>query len=270
MTTLSETMATITEAVTEVMTEAVTTGAADGADATFSAFLYKGWLGILGEQGELPHIAIYIGAIVLCALLGYFLGSVNFAVVISRLKFHDDIRNHGSGNAGATNMMRTYGKAAGIATLAGDIMKGIVTVMIARMLVGEVWAYLAGMCCVIGHAYPCYYRFKGGKGVAVTAAIALILEPVAFLVIFAVFAIVVGFTKYVSLGSVMGALMYPLILHNILESRFGHSDIRMIFVFVICFLVIWLHRENIKRLQEGRENKISFKKGKKKGKNEEK
>jgi glycerol-3-phosphate acyltransferase PlsY len=258
MTTVYETLAPVTEAVTDAVTDAVVS---EG--VTFSEFLYKGWLGILGERGSLPHVAIYFAVIVLCALLGYFLGSVNFAVVISRLKFHDDVRNHGSGNAGATNMMRTYGKAAGIATLAGDILKGVVAVMIARFLVGEVWAYMTGMFCVIGHAYPCYYRFKGGKGVAVTAAIALTLEPLAFLLIFSVFAIIVGFTKYVSLGSIMAALMYPLFLNNILESRFGHADLRMLFVFVICILVIWLHRENIKRLQEGRENKISFKKDKK-------
>ncbi len=266
MTTLHETVAPVTEVLTDAVTEAV---GSEG--VTVSEFLYKGWLGILGEQGSLPHVAVYVAVIALCALLGYFLGSLNFAVVISRLKFHDDVRNHGSGNAGATNMMRTYGKGAGIATLTGDILKGVVAVVIARLLVGEVWAYLAGMCCVIGHAYPCYYRFKGGKGVAVTAAIALVLEPFAFLLIFAVFAIVVGFTKYVSLGSIMAALMYPLFLNSILQSRYdGHADQRMIFVFVICFLIVWLHRENIKRLHEGRENKIRFKKDKNKGKSEEK
>ncbi len=231
--------------------------------------LYKGWLGILAEKGSL-HVAFYFAAIALCAALGYFLGSINFAVVISRVKFHDDVRNHGSGNAGATNMMRTYGKGAGIATLGGDILKAVVTVLIARLLVGEVWAYLAGMCCVLGHAFPCYYRFKGGKGVAVTAAVALILEPLAFLCLLAIFALIVGFTKYVSLGSVMSALIYPLILHNIVSSRYGGSDLRLVFVFVICFLVVWLHRENIKRLLEGKENKINLKKGKTDGKNEEK
>ena len=250
-----------------VITEAVT-GALESGGNTLSDFFYKGWLGILAEQGSIP-LALWIMAIVLCALLGYFLGSVNFAVVISRVKFHDDIRNHGSGNAGATNMTRTYGKAAGIATLAGDILKAVVTVSIARLLVGDVWAYLAGMCCALGHAFPCYYRFKGGKCVAVTAAMALVLEPIAFLFIFLIFAVIVGFTKYVSLGSIASAMFYPLILHNILESRFGHGDLRIIFVFVICGLVVWLHRENIKRLLAGTENKIDLKKKNKDGKKEE-
>lgn len=251
-----------------VLTEAVT-GAVEPGTTTLSEFFYKGWLGLLAEEGSVP-LALWIGAIVFCAFLGYFLGSVNFAVVISRVKFHDDIRNHGSGNAGATNMTRTYGKAAGIATLAGDIFKAIVTVLIARLLVGDIWAYLAGMCCALGHAFPCYYRFKGGKCVAVTAAMALALEPLAFFFIFLIFAVIVGFTKYVSLGSVASAMFYPLILHNILSSRYGHGDLRIIFVFVICALVVWLHRENIKRLLAGTENKIDLKKKKKDGKKEEK
>ncbi|MBQ4064607.1 MAG: glycerol-3-phosphate 1-O-acyltransferase PlsY [Clostridia bacterium] len=237
---------------------------------TFSELMYMGWLGYEATEKGSLSVGIYIAAVVFCALLGYLLGSINFAVVISRVKFKDDVRNHGSGNAGATNMMRTYGKAAGVATLGGDILKAVVAVLITRLLVGEVWAYLAGMCCVIGHAFPCYYRFKGGKGVAVTAAVALVLEPLAFLFLLLTFAVIVGFTKYVSLGSVMSALIYPLILHNIVSSRYGGSDLRMIFVFVICFLVVWLHRENIKRLLEGKENKINLKKGKKDGKNGEK
>ena len=254
----------ITEAVTEAITEA-----AGESGITLSEFFYKGWLGLLAEQGSVS-VAIWIMAIVFCALLGYFLGSINFAVVISRVKFHDDIRRHGSGNAGATNMTRTYGKGAGMATLAGDILKTVISVLLARLLVGDVYAYLTGMCCALGHAFPCYYRFKGGKCVAVTAAMALVLEPFAFFAIFAIFTIMVGFTKYVSLGSIAAALFYPLILHNILGVRYGHGDLRVIFVFVICALVIWLHRENIKRLLNGTENKINLKKGKKDSKKEEK
>lgn len=251
--------------ITEALTDAVT----DTAGVTLDELFYKGWLGLLAEQGRIS-IALWMGAIVACALIGYFLGSVNFAVVISRLKFKDDIRRHGSGNAGATNMTRTYGKAAGVATLAGDILKAIVSVLIARFLVGDIWAYLAGMCCALGHAFPCYYRFKGGKCVAVTAAMALALEPLAFLAIFLIFVVMVGFTKYVSLGSISAALFYPLILHNILVSRLGRDDLRILFVFAICALVVWLHRENIKRLLTGTENKIDLKKKKQDSKKEEK
>ena len=259
----------VSESVTQAVTDAVSGAVGSEGGLTLREFLFKGWLGLLGEQGKI-HPAVWVLAIIVCALLGYFLGSINFAVVISRLKFHDDIRNHGSGNAGATNMSRTYGKGAGVATLLGDIMKTIVAVLVARLLCGEVIGYLTGMCCALGHAFPCYYKFKGGKCVAVTAAMALTLEPLAFLAILAIFAVVVGFTKYVSLGSIAAACFYPLILYNILQSRYGHGNLSVIFVFLTCILIVWLHRENIKRLSEGKENKFSFSKGAKKKNNEEK
>ncbi len=249
-----------TTAVTEVITEAVTESLPSG--ITMAEFSFKGLLGILAEKGEI-HIAVWIAAIILCAALGYFAGSINFAVVISRLKFKDDIRKHGSGNAGATNMSRVYGKSAGIATLCGDIFKTVITVLIARLLCGDIIAYAAGMFCAIGHAFPCYYKFKGGKCVAVTAAMALTLDPVAFLFIFIAFAIVVLGTKYVSLASISAALMYPIVLYNILDVRYQQSDLRVVFVFITCALVVFLHKDNIKRLLNGTENKFSFKKGKK-------
>ena len=250
-----------------VLTEAVTGAVEPGAN-TLGEFFYKGWLGLMAEKGEVP-VMLWIVAVILCALMGYLLGSLNFAVVISRLRFHDDIRKHGSGNAGATNMTRTYGKGAGLATLLGDIMKAIISVMIARLVCGETIAYLTGMFCAFGHAFPCYYRFKGGKCVAVTAAIALALEPVVFLTIFAIFALVVFVTKYVSLGSIAAAFFYPLILHRMIMNR-GYGHLSILFVTIICFLVIWLHRENIKRLLDGKENKFSFGKSQKQKNSDEK
>lgn len=248
-----------TAALTEPITTSLSSAGENG--VSLAEFFYKGWLGLLAEEGKVT-LPIYIAVIALCAVIGYLLGSINFAVVISRLKFHDDVRRHGSGNAGATNMTRTYGKAAGIATLLGDILKAVVSVMIARILVGDIWAYLAGLCCALGHAFPCYYKFKGGKCVAVTAAIALALEPFAFLLLFAIFAIMVGFTKYVSVGSIFAALMYPVILHNIVSGR-GYGHLSVIFVMILSLLVVFLHRENIKRLLDGKENKFYLKKGKK-------
>ena len=249
-----------------VTTEAV--GSVSGGALSLGEVLYKGWLGILHERGQFS-LPFYIAAIVLCAVMGYLLGSINFAVVISRLKFHDDIRNHGSGNAGSTNMSRTYGKAAGLMTLLGDLSKAIVSVLIARLLMGEVVAYMTGMFCALGHAFPCYYRFKGGKCVAVTAAMALVLEPTVFLWLLLIFVVMVGFTKYVSLGSIMAALMYPVILHNLVMTR-QRGYLSVLFVVVIALLVLWLHRDNMKRLLNGKENKFSFKKEKKEGKNAEK
>lgn len=248
----------VTNAVSAAVTDAVTESIPEGY-VTVRELLYKGWLGLLAEKGEIP-LWLWISAIVFCAVLGYLLGSINCAVVISKLKYGDDIRKHGSGNAGATNMSRTYGKSAGIATLLGDVLKTVAAVSVARFLCGDVIAYMTGMFCALGHAFPCYYGFRGGKCVAVTAAMALALDPVVFVIAFAVFALVLAGTKYVSLASISAALMYPLVLNNLMTIRYGHGDLRIVFALAVCVLIIFLHRENIKRLIDGKENKFSFKK----------
>lgn len=234
----------VTNAVSAAVTDAVTESIPEGY-VTVREFLYKGWLGLLAEKGEIP-LWLWISAIVFCAVLGYLLGSINCAVVISKLKYGDDIRKHGSGNAGATNMSRTYGKSAGIATLLGDVLKTVAAVSVARFLCGDVIAYMTGMFCALGHAFPCYYGFRGGKCVAVTAAMALALDPVVFIIAFAVFALVLAGTKYVSLASISAALMYPLVLNNLMKIRYGHGDLRIVFALAVCVLIIFLHRENIK------------------------
>ena len=151
----------VINAVSAAVTDAVTESIPEGY-VTVREFLYKGWLGLLAEKGEIP-LWLWISAIVFCAVLGYLLGSINCAVVISKLKYGDDIRKHGSGNAGATNMSRTYGKSAGIATLLGDVLKTVAAVSVARFLCGDVIAYMTGMFCALGHAFPCYYGFRGGN-----------------------------------------------------------------------------------------------------------
>ena len=147
-----------------------------------------GLIAYLGEETAaggyqiplIPHIL----AIILCAAIAYFLGSLNFAIIISKYKFHDDIRNYGSGNGGLTNMMRTYGKKAAAFTLLGDVMKAVVSVLLGMLIAGESGAYLAGFFCVFGHSFPIYYGFKGGKGVLTTAAMVLCLDPLVFLILF--------------------------------------------------------------------------------------
>ncbi len=223
--------------------------------------MLRGHIGYLADLGKVQNW-VYIVAVVFFALLGYFLGSMNFAVIISKIKFGEDIRTKGSGNAGATNMSRTYGKAAGAATLVGDILKAVLPVFIAKMLVGEMFGYLTGLACALGHAFPCYYKFKGGKCVAVTAAVILVMEPLAFLFLALIFAVVVFGTKYVSLGSVFTALISPVILHNFVSARYGKSHIGLVFIIIQCLLVVYLHKANIKRLIDGKENKFSFKKKK--------
>lgn len=193
----------------------------------------------------------------------YFLGSMNFAVIISKYRFHDDIRRYGSGNGGMTNMLRTYGKAAAAFTLLGDGAKAAVSVLIGTLLAGEAGAFIAGFCCVLGHSFPIYYNFKGGKGIVVSAVTILCLDPVVFLILFVIFVLIVASTKYLSLGSIIGMLLYPLILNRIYPYTHGHNQegaVAAIISILNTVFVIWLHRENIKRLMKGKENKFSLKK----------
>ncbi|NLY68647.1 MAG: glycerol-3-phosphate 1-O-acyltransferase PlsY [Clostridiales bacterium] len=213
---------------------------------------YQGLMDYWGStQGV--HVAVLILSFVAVAAVAYLLGSLNFALIISKLKFHDDIRRHGSGNAGMTNMLRTYGKAAAVFTLLGDAAKAAVAIIVGALLNGMIGAYIAGFFCILGHMYPAYYKFKGGKGVVTSAVLVLMLDWRVFLVLFAIFLLIVASTKYVSLGSIMGMLIYPLLLYN-----FNGPGINILFAFAISALVIFKHRDNIRRLLEQRENKISF------------
>lgn len=199
-----------------------------------------------------------------CAVVGYLIGSLNSAMILSRLMYHDDIRKYGSGNAGMTNMMRVYGKTAAGLTLLFDILKTGIAVWIGILLLGHHAAYTAGAACVVGHCYPLYYKFKGGKGVAVTAGLCLFANPPVFLILFIIFAIVVGFTKYISLGSIMSLLFFPLMLRSFYQLFGQPVPLTVLFpALFITVLVILQHRENIKRLWAGEENKFSFKKSKK-------
>lgn len=220
----------------------------------FSDVWEKGIIALLGEKYTL-NVAVLITGYFLCCAVSYLLGSLNFGLLISKYRFGDDIRSHGSGNAGMTNMLRTYGKSAAAFTLLGDMLKAVISVLIVgRLLGGFYGAYFAGLGCIIGHVYPVFFKFKGGKGVAVAAAMVLCLEPLVFLILFALFAMIVGFTKYLSLGSVVCMMVFPLVLY-----RFTGPDIHIIIAAIIAVFVIWLHRGNIKRMRAGTENKFSLK-----------
>ena len=211
----------------------------------------------------------FVLALVLSAVIGYLLGSINFAIIISKLRHKEDIRDFGSGNAGMTNMGRTYGKSAAALTLIGDMLKGIVAVILAQCLMGEKAAYVAMLFAVIGHSFPVYYHFKGGKGVAVAAGMVLYLEPLVFAVLIVIFLIVLIGTKYVSLSSIMVMLIYPFLLFRMYFLAHGYLDaektipmipdlIVLVCAFAVSFIVIFMHRENISRLRKGTENKISL------------
>ena len=231
-------------------------------EMNFFAFKHNGLLPMTVFENGAP-LWFYVLFCAVAAIIAYFLGSMNFAVIISKYKFRDDIRKYGSGNAGMTNMLRTYGKGAAVFTLLGDVLKGVVSVFLGMALAGEAGAYIAGLACMLGHAFPCYYGFKGGKGVLVTAATLLCLEPVVFGIVFLVFVIIVAFTKFISLGSIIGSMLYPIFLNSLypyLNYGLKEGAIPAIVSILNAGLVVWLHRENIKRLLAGKENKFSLKK----------
>jgi glycerol-3-phosphate acyltransferase PlsY len=202
--------------------------------------------------------AVYI----LVALVAYLIGSINFAIIFSKKFAGFDVREKGSKNAGTTNVLRTVGKGAAALTLICDILKGVVAVLIA-MLAANIWKdtdtvvlkYLAGLFAIIGHTFPVYYGFKGGKGVATSLGVLLIVNPQIGIICLSFALIIMIATRWVSLGSILAATLFP-ILTIFMTDNFGGKVISIL----IGVLVIFNHRTNIKRLKDGTENKLSFKK----------
>jgi glycerol-3-phosphate acyltransferase PlsY len=199
---------------------------------------------------------------VLVALVAYLIGSINFAIIFSKKFAGFDVREKGSKNAGTTNVLRTVGKKAAVLTLICDILKGVVSVLLA-MLAAYIWKetdaevlkYLAGLFAIIGHTWPVYYGFKGGKGVATSLGVLLMVNA-QIGVICLVFALIIMIaTRWVSLGSILAAILFP-ILTVFMTDNFWAKVISIL----IGLLVVFNHRSNIKRLKQGTENKLSFKK----------
>ena len=245
------------------------------------ALWFYGLLPNLGTINIFLLILIYAGICV----VGYLLGSVNTAILVSRLMYGEDIRTKGSGNAGMTNIMRTYGKGPAAITFLGDLAKTLVAMAIGTVILGLNGAYFAGMFAVLGHIAPIYHKFRGGKGVSSTAMFILYVDPFAFLIVVTMFVLIVWGLKYLSLGSIISAFVFPYLIYNFegarasaflqanptlpleanpyLDMRF----LRIIVMLLISFTVIFMHRSNIKRLANGTENKFSFKKTQKPTKN---
>ena len=201
------------------------------------------------------YVAAFLFGVVLCIAIPYLLGSLNASIIISKLFYHDDIRKYGSGNAGTTNMLRTYGKKPAALTLLFDMLKGALSMVFGILVFGNVaFGSIAGLFAVIGHMFPCFSHFKGGKGVATSAAVILVTNPIVFLILVTAFVIIVVGTKMISLGSVMCVLLYPLILFNF--SVYKTWDV--IVSFIIMGLVVFMHRENIMRIFHGQESKLDF------------
>jgi acyl phosphate:glycerol-3-phosphate acyltransferase len=195
-------------------------------------------------------------------IVAYLLGSIPFGYLIVRLASGADIRETGSGGTGATNVSRKAGKAAGVVTLALDVLKGAAAVLFARWLTGEAgtsWVVAAAaVLAVVGHCFPVWLKFKAGKGVATGLGVFLAVAPWAALAALAVFIIVVWRTRYVSLGSIIAAAFLPLwilLTHAWIETV-GDFAPMMVALCAVSAVIIFKHSENVKRLMAGKENKF--------------
>ncbi len=214
-----------------------------------------------GQQNPDLFPLIYVLCLLVCMVIPYLLGSMNFALIFSKLFRNDDIRKYGSGNAGMTNMLRTYGKGMAVATLLCDMAKGAVSVILGYLFLEVDGAMIGGLFCILGHVFPCFYKFKGGKGVATATIVIMITSPFVGLILLGLFVGIVAVTKYISLGSVMCMFLYPVILWAF--NGVYEPGLRNAISVLIAILIIYMHRSNIKRLYEGKENKLSLKKHKK-------
>ena len=217
-------------------------------------------LGLIGKMGLGEEQTALFLAGALCVIAAYLLGSINFAVIFSKLFFKEDVREHGSGNAGSTNMLRTYGVKTAALTFVCDLMKGVVSALIGLFMMPYYtgFVYISGLACLIGHAFPVYYGFKGGKCVASLAGVMLICNPPVFVLLFLVFVFTVLLSHYISLGSVLCALAFPLANSFMPFYVSPAPPVGIIVSLVMAILVIALHRKNIVRLWEGTESKVSF------------
>lgn len=210
---------------------------------------------------------IQILLVIATAAIAYLLGSISFAVIISNALAHKDVREVGSGNAGMTNVFRSFGKLPGILTLIGDFSKGIVSVLIGRLIFQYLLgmdpmygAYIAGLFAILGHIFPLYFHFKGGKGVLTTAGMALVLDFRVFIIVIGLFLLLVLITRMVSVGSILAAIAYPITTYVVNTLTGQPALVGTILTGCIAALLIYMHRSNIKRILNGTEAKVGSKK----------
>lgn len=208
---------------------------------------------------------------IIMGIIAYLIGSINFSILISKKKAGFDIREKGSGNAGTTNMLRSVGKGAAIVTLILDILKGVVTIWLSifyGFMLYKIWninidyailVQVSGILVIVGHTYPIYFGFKGGKGVATALGILLVTNWHIGIIslVFALVLIIVS--RMVSVGAICAAILFPVLTLFSYESSFIEPGNYMVFSIIIAIIVCFNHRENIKRIMNGTENKISLK-----------
>ena len=199
------------------------------------------------------------------AIIAYLIGSINFSVILSKKMAGFDVREKGSGNAGTTNMLRSVGKKAAAITLVCDILKGVIAILIAMLMNkiftnsnGALLVQIAGVAVILGHTFPIFFKFKGGKGVATSLGV-LIMSNWQIGLICLVFALIlIILTQMVSVGSIAAAILYP-VLTIFIPQNYILPGNYIIYSVVLAVIIVFNHRENVKRLLSGTENRISFK-----------
>lgn len=206
-----------------------------------------------------------MAAYIIVAIIAYLIGSINFSIIISKKVAGFDVRQKGSGNAGTTNVLRSVGKKAALITLICDILKGVVAIGIAILLGkmvegsnGSLLVQIAGVAVILGHTFPIFFKFKGGKGVATSLGV-LIMSNWQIGLICLVFALIlIALTQMVSVGSIAAAILYPVLTLFIPQNYIVPGNY-LIYSIILAVIIVFNHRENVKRLLSGTENKISFK-----------
>ena len=209
-------------------------------------------------------MAVYI----IVVIISYLIGSISFSVIISKKMAGFDVREKGSGNAGATNMLRSVGVKAAVLTLIGDCLKGVVAILIA-VLIGKIaqnldkalLVQLAGIAVILGHTFPIFFNFKGGKGVATALGVVLVTNWQIGLICLVFALVLMALSRMVSLGSVGACVLFPVLVLFIKSNYIvTEGSSYLIYSIILAVIVAFNHRSNIKRLLTGTENKISFKK----------
>ena len=221
----------------------------------------------------------YYPELILLFIISYLIGSINFSIIVTKLKKTQDIRTIGSGNAGFTNVLRSVGLGPAIITFAGDFIKGLLAVYLSRLIIQinpaavndmfilQYSAYLSGLACLLGHLYPCFFKFKGGKGILTSWAVTLLIDYRIFFIMISIFLVVLVVSKIVSLGSLAAAISYPIITFLVTYFLDCDKNCNVTYVlmctgisFIVGAIVLYKHVPNIKRLLNGTEKKISRKK----------
>ena len=205
---------------------------------------------------------------VIMAVIAYLIGSINFSVILSKKIAGFDVREKGSGNAGATNMLRSVGVKGAVLTLIGDCLKGVIAILVA-VIVGKIaknadkalLVQLAGIAVVLGHTFPIFFNFKGGKGVATALGVVLVTNWQIGLICLVFALVLMALSRMVSLGSVGACVLFPVLVLFIKSNYIvTEGSSYLIYSIILAVIVAFNHRSNIKRLLTGTENKISFKK----------